>query len=158
MTATGKQVRSGVRGACVAIALCASMTSGAQEQVDRGACVDAAADRYAVPADLVHAIMRVEGGAAGVVSENTNGSRDLGVMQINSIHLPELAGYGITEAALVEDECLSIQIGAWMLSRSIQASPDFWVGVGRYHSATPALNDAYQKRVWRQLLAIWAED
>ncbi|PKL97586.1 MAG: conjugal transfer protein, partial [Gammaproteobacteria bacterium HGW-Gammaproteobacteria-7] len=113
-----------------------------------------AAAYYTVPVDLVRAVLLTEGGASGTVSRNTNGTRDLGPMQINSIHLPELANYGITESALVRDECLNIHVGAFLLRRALDAEPAFWRGVGRYHSATPTFNRAYQLRVWRNLVRL----
>lgn len=52
------------------------------------ACMTAAAAFYHLPPRALPAIHAVEGGAVGVVSHNTNGSDDLGVMQINTIWLP----------------------------------------------------------------------
>lgn len=136
----------------------ASTPAAAQASPDRAACAASAAAYYTVPVDLVHAVLQTEGGAAGTVSRNTNGSRDLGPMQINSIHLRELASYGITESELIRNECLNIHVGTFLLRRAMDAEPDFWRGVGRYHSATPSLNEAYQKRVWRRLVTLQSED
>jgi len=138
------------------LALFAFTPAAAQAIPDRDACVASAATHYAVPVDLVRAVLRTEGGSVGTVSRNTNGTRDLGPMQINSIHLPELANYGITESALVRDECLNIHVGAFFLRRALDAEPEFWRGVGRYHSATPTFNRAYQLRVWRNLVRLQA--
>ena len=118
-------------------------------------CVESAAARYQVPADLIRAVMKAEGGAVGTVARNRNGSADLGVMQINTIHLPELARYGITRAMLVNDACLNVQIGTWILQRELSRGGDYWVNVGAYNSRTPVHNKRYRERVWQHLLAIW---
>ena len=45
-------------------------------------------------------------------------------------------------------------IGTYLLQKGIVQSRNFWEGVGRYHSKTPALNQAYQKKVWRELVEV----
>jgi len=129
----------------------------AQEAQEAVQCVQAAATRYGLPMVLVEAVRRVEGGRVGEVSRNTNRTIDIGPMQINSIHLPTLERFGISEQELRDNGCLNIHIGAWMLHREILAAPDVWTGIGRYHSKTPELNRAYQKRVWRALERLGAE-
>lgn len=118
-------------------------------------CVASASARYQVPQDLIRAVMRAEGGAVGTVARNRNGSADLGVMQINTIHLPELARYGITREVLVNNACVNIHVGTWILSRELQRGGDFWTNVGAYNSRTPVHNKRYRERVWEHLLAIW---
>ena len=46
--------------------------------------------------------------------KNANGSTDYGVMQINSVHLPTLAQYGISQGTLMEP-CKNVYIAAWHL-------------------------------------------
>ena len=46
---------------------------GAAGQVD---CVQLAADRYGLPATVIHAILKVEGGRVGQAVRNRNGSED----------------------------------------------------------------------------------
>ena len=60
------------------------------------ACWDDAALRYNVSGDLLYAIARTESGLnPQAIGRNTNGSRDIGLMQINSAWLPTLASHGI---------------------------------------------------------------
>lgn len=118
-------------------------------------CVIQAAERFRVPASLIRAVMRVEGGRAGAMSHNQNGSYDIGPMQINSIWLPEIERRGGSLALLLHHPCANIHFGTWLLSRELAgldpARVDrsrFWKAVGNYHSRTPAHNARYARAVW----------
>ena len=118
----------------------------------REACIASASNHYGVPLDAIRLLIRVEGGTTGQVSANTNGTEDLGLMQINSVHLDgaphRLARYGITRDALINDECLNIHVGTYLLHYELSRTPDFWRAMGNYHSKTPSKNAAYQRRLW----------
>jgi hypothetical protein len=125
---------------------------------DLKTCALAAARRYHVHEQLFLAVLATEGGRVGQVVRNRNGSYDMGPAQINSIHLPELARLGISREQVINDGCLNLQIGAWLLARALDGqSPsnpgEFWRRVGNYNSATPAPNVTYQAKVWRNLVA-----
>lgn len=125
---------------------------------DLKTCALAAARRYHVHERLFLAVLATEGGRVGQVVHNRNGSYDMGPAQINSIHLPELARLGISREQVINDGCLNLQIGAWLLARALDGqSPsnpgEFWRRVGNYNSATPAPNVTYQAKVWRNLVA-----
>ena len=56
------------------------------------ACLLMAANTYQVPPAVMIGIMQVEGGHVGqAVGPNSNGTYDLGPMQVNSRWMPELA-------------------------------------------------------------------
>jgi len=118
------------------------------------ACVDEVATHYGVDVRIVRAILRVEGGRVGMRSPNTNGTYDLGPMQINTLWLDTLRARGIGEAALTWDYCTNVAVGTWILARELNASrapintPEYWAAVGRYHSRTPHLNVRYAVKVW----------
>lgn len=114
-------------------------------------CIAGAASRYSLPLPVFRAVLKTEGGWDGLKKINTNGSYDMGVAQINTIHLPELRKYGISEQMLVNDSCTNVHVAAYRLRSEINRVPDFWVGVGNYHSRTPHLNRAYQARVRRNM-------
>lgn len=107
---------------------------------------------------MVRAIIRTEGGTTGRVSHNTNGTADMGLMQINEIHLtspPHAFGArGITRKMLVNDECLNIHIGTYILSYELSQPGDLWTNIGAYNSRTPKFNQRYQLKVWRHLLEL----
>lgn len=118
-------------------------------------CVIQAASVHQLPPELLVAVIKVEGGAPGIAAKNRNRTEDLGVMQINTgawLDLVARAHFnGDRDQAylkLRDDACYNVQVGAWILHRSIKKSAgDIWHGVGRYHSATPSYNQRYQVRV-----------
>jgi soluble lytic murein transglycosylase-like protein len=115
------------------------------------ACWDDAASRYQVNSTLLYAIARTESGLnPKAIGRNTNGSRDIGLMQINSAWLPTLARYGITERELF-DPCTSIHVGAWILAGNIQRLGYTWDAVGAYNTPNPALARTYINKVRRHL-------
>jgi soluble lytic murein transglycosylase-like protein len=53
------------------------------------------------------------------IGKNKNGSVDVGLMQVNSIHFPKLKSYGISPEDLF-DPCTNINVGAWELASCIR--------------------------------------
>jgi len=115
------------------------------------ACREEAAKRYQVNSTLLYAIARTESGLnPRAIGQNSNGSRDIGLMQINSAWLPALSSYGITERDLYEP-CTSIHVGAWILAGNIQRLGYTWDAVGAYNTPNPALARTYIDKVRRHL-------
>ena len=113
----------------------------------RADCFDDAASFHHVNPTILRAIDIVEsGGKPWAVGHNANGTVDIGAMQINSIHLAELARYGMTKDDLF-DGCKSIYTGAWLLRKAIDRYGNTWQAIGTYHSSTPALRDQYAAKV-----------
>ena len=110
-------------------------------------CINEAAIEFNVPAKLIIAILNVERGKSGQAVKNTNGTYDLGPMQINTIWLPILKKYSITKHDLQFDPCINVKVGAWLLGRSIASYINFLKGVGDYHSRTPRFNSEYVQKV-----------
>lgn len=110
-------------------------------------CINLAAVTYYVPAKTIISVLVTEGGQVGMALPNKNGTFDYGPMQINSIWLLKIAAYGYTQKQIQYDPCINVIVGAWILSREIAHSPDYWQGVGNYHSHTFLLNQHYQELV-----------
>lgn len=112
-------------------------------------CWDEAAARYNINASVLQSIGKHESGLkATAINRNTNGTVDVGVMQINSIHFPELKSYGISPTALWEP-CTNVMVGAFLLAKSIKKYGNTWEAVGAYHSRTPTLKERYALQVYR---------
>jgi len=110
------------------------------------------AERCIVPAAVFHgvnhfvlrAILKVESGLnPGAVARNSNGTVDVGIGQLNSIHFRELARHGIAPEHL-RDACIGTYVAAWHLRRTIATHGNSWFGIAAYHSTTPYYNARYQ--------------
>lgn len=115
-------------------------------------CIFTAAQTYAVPPSVILGVLHVEGGRVGMASENTNGTKDLGPMQINTIWVPGLARYwGVPEATALrmvrDDACVNIGVGAWILRSKMNETGSLYRGIAHYHSATPDLGQRYRSKV-----------
>jgi len=117
------------------------------------ACIMAAANAYSIPPIVIASIMKTEGGKVGQFSQNTNGTKDLGPMQINDgVWIEPVADEFLrgnkTEARrrLQNDGCFNVHVGAWILRTNIDgAGGDIMEGIGRYHSWTPKHKEKYKK-------------
>jgi|JI10StandDraft_1071094.scaffolds.fasta_scaffold41386_6 soluble lytic murein transglycosylase-like protein len=116
-------------------------------------CLVEAGRAHNVPVPLLRAIAQQESGLRPLaVNRNTNGTSDLGLMQVNTRWLPVLARYGITREQLF-DTCINARVGAWILAAAMRRHGDTWRAVGDYHSATPALNRRYAWAAYRRMVA-----
>ena len=120
------------------------------------------ASRYDIEPELLQAIAAVESGyRADVTNEaNSNGTRDIGLMQINSMHLPRLLKQGITEERLLSEPCLSVEVGASILAEFIQRFGYNWTAVGSYNVGVgqgpqrEALRMRYAEKIWSRYEAL----
>lgn len=128
-------------------------------------CWEEAASRYDLEPELLQAIASVESGsrAQAMNYSNRNGTRDIGLMQINSIHLPRLLKQGITEERLLNEPCLSVEVGASILADFIQRFGYNWTAVGAYNVGPgpgpqrEALRLRYAERIWVRYEALMAQ-
>ena len=117
------------------------------------ACWEEAGLRYGVHPHLLYAIARTESQLnPEAVHQNSDGSTDLGLMQINSRWLPQLRHYGI-DAQRLRQPCVSIHVAAWILAQNMQRLGNSWTAVGAYNSSQPQLRIAYAQKVIRNLPA-----
>ena len=120
-------------------------------------CLMLAAQRHGVNPHILRAILQVESGMRPhVVNRNRNGTIDVGMAQINSIHFVELAQWGITPTKLL-DPCVATHVAAWHLKRVMLRHGNTWFGVAAYHSATPVHNQRYQVLLRQELVraVVW---
>jgi hypothetical protein len=157
-----------MRGVALAAALLAIVSGPAKagdfldDQVTIRGCITAAAKLYRLPPAVLVILLNVERGSLGRVSPNTNGTVDIGPIQVNEIWLPEIAAHWnatISDAykALRDNFCANVEAGAWILRRGLdEARDDFWEGVGYYHSHTPEHKSRYLRHVLREVLRLRA--
>ncbi|KAK6031665.1 transglycosylase SLT domain protein [Ostertagia ostertagi] len=115
-------------------------------------CIVPASTFHGVNPWLLRAVLQVESGLKpDAIGKNSNGTIDIGIGQMNSMHLPELKKYGI-EAAHLTDACVATYVAAWHLKKLVTQYGNTWEAVARYHSATPVLNQRYQILLRNQLI------
>ena len=111
------------------------------------------ANAYHLPPRVLPSIHAVEGGNIGVVHRNTDGSEDLGVMQVNTLWLSPLSRVThLSEAdirnRLLDQPCFNIAAAGYILHTYLaETRGDLLQAIGDYHSHTPVLNQAYQAQV-----------
>jgi len=88
-----------------------------------------------------------------LVLRNTNGSYDIGLGGINTVHSRDLAPYMIDADAL-KDGCTNSYVTAWLLAKKVKKHGDGWEAIGAYHSETPDKKWAYVERI-RSILIRW---
>lgn len=118
----------------------------------RATCWNEAGERYGIEPELLQAIAIVESNLKpSARNQNRDGSYDIGLMQINSRHLPKLQNYKISERKLLDDPCLSVMTGAWVLAGFMRSYGYSWDAVGAYNAGNAAdrahLRQRYVKRV-----------
>lgn len=110
-------------------------------------CINEAAIEYHIPAKLIISILEVERGKLGKIVKNKNGTYDIGPAQINSLWLPTLQKFGITQNDIQFNACTNVKVGAWLLSKEIANSNELLKGIGNFHSHTEKLNQEYSSNV-----------
>jgi hypothetical protein len=134
----------------------AAATVGKINQDYATRCVAPAAEFHKVNPWILKGILQVESSFnALAVNRNLNGSLDVGIGQMNSIHFKELSGHGIAPSDLL-DPCIGTYVAAWHLAKQLKAYGNTWFAIGAYHSATPYYNSRYQALVYNALVGMEA--
>ena len=122
-------------------------------------CWLAAASAFNVPPALLYAIAEVESSFnPRAVAHAPNGTRSVGVMQINSVWFTKLAQIGVTEADLYQP-CISIHVGAWILSQEMARYGASWEAIGAYYAGPYDGRSRWKLRHYREyagkVIAAW---
>ena len=118
--------------------------------IQLNACVTEASRQYeGVSPLMLKTVLAVEGGQVGTIRRNTDNSLDLGPVQINTVHLPDIAStLGYSARDLLLDPCKNIKVGAWLLYKHLKDTDGrYWLAMGNYHSKTPSLRLTYLRKI-----------
>jgi soluble lytic murein transglycosylase-like protein len=115
-------------------------------------CWKEAGMRYGIEPELLQAIAIVESNLrVDAMNHNNDGSYDIGLMQINSRNLPALKQYQISQRKLLDNPCLSVMTGAWILAGFMRQHGYSWEAVGAYNAGSAPdrlrLRQRYVQRV-----------
>lgn len=116
------------------------------------ACLMVAAQNYAIPPSVLIGILHVEGGKVGQQVRNTNGTYDLGPMQINTLWTKELAKeWDISRSAahrlIRDDACTNVNVAAWIFRKNLNESGSLSKAIAWYNSRTPHIGYKYRRKV-----------
>jgi soluble lytic murein transglycosylase-like protein len=126
------------------------------------ACMALVASIYHLPPRVLSSIQAIEGGWPGAVIRNTNGSEDLGVMQVNTLWIGPLVRYTGLPAPVVRQKLITLPCfniaaaGAILRDYLDEANGDLMQAIGYYHSHWPALGLPYQVRVRNAAATLFA--
>ena len=112
-------------------------------------CFQEAGQLYGINPMVLRSIAKVESNTRpDIVNENSNGTFDVGLMQINTIWKMAL---GEERWRYLGDACYNTKTGAWILATCINKYGYNWKAIGCYNSQTPEKSEIYAKRVFSQL-------
>ena len=116
-----------------------------------------------MPAGALVLLLEVEHGRLRAVSPNTNGTVDIGPMQVNEIWVGKIAQRWNTSKdaaylALRDNFCANVEAGAWILRQALdEASGNLWNGVAIYHSHNPVHQREYMRLVYKSAMRLRQE-
>ena len=80
------------------------------------------------------------------IMKNSNGTVDIGLMQINSMWKKWLPEAGITKEKL-KDPDFNIKVAYMIVSKIIEKHGYTWDSIGRYHSGTPKFKERWLNKM-----------
>ncbi len=96
------------------------------------ACVAQAASHYAIPAELLVAVVRQEGGKVGKAYPRSHGTY-FGPYQISDKWLGTFAKWGYDANTLTHNACANAYAGAYVLAYYKAREPDWTRAIARYN-------------------------
>lgn len=124
--------------------------SPGQPELELARCITVAADGKPWLERTLWGLRDQEGGWIGAEVRNTNGSHDLGPLQVNSWWVSKLSAATGRPAShirwwLRNDACFNVSAARWIFLSGLAVTGDYWKAVGVYHSPTD----------WRQRRYAW---
>lgn len=127
-------------------------TSGVQ-----ASCFKESASKYRVNELILIAIAKTESNFnPKAYNTNTDGSYDIGLMQINSKHFESIKKFGIQKEDLF-DACTNIQVAAWILAKNMAIHGNTWKAIGAYNTGprgSSKRQEAYAMKISKYLITM----
>ena len=115
-----------------------------------------AVEYYRIDPKILYCIAKKESKFnPNAISRNSNGSVDIGVMQINSVHLKELKKYGFQKEHLFNPK-INIYAGAWLLKRCFNKHGVSEDGITCYNGRIE--NNTYGYEVLKELKEVYKKE
>ncbi|MBM4271688.1 MAG: lytic transglycosylase domain-containing protein [Deltaproteobacteria bacterium] len=112
-------------------------------------CFEEAGTVHGISQGLLRSIARIESGMnAGAINSNANGTRDYGVMQINSAWIAVLE---LNADKLLSDPCYNVMTGARILKMCIERYGYSWEAVGCFNANSRNKRVSYSWKIFREL-------
>lgn len=145
-------------GACVAIFGCnAPAHASNSEAATIGGCIGARSAGRPWLVKTMWGLYDQARGWLGAEVPNSNGSHDLGPMQVNSAWVPVIARSLRRDPAAVrrwlkDDACFNVGVAAWLFLKGYaHYGADYWGAIGAYHSPTEWRARVYAHQVAARL-------
>lgn len=132
-----------------------ALLSGLSALPAQAFCFNEAGARYQVDPRLLKAIARQESELnPRAIGHNRNEagkiiSSDYGLMQINSDHVPKLVQMGVLKSRddLLNNPCLNVQIGAWVMATHLKKCGVNWSCLGSYNAGFKKSDEQEARRM-----------
>jgi len=136
----------------------ARATSNSADEREIARCIGVAAAGKPWLEKTLWGLRDQEGGWLGAAILNTNGSHDLGPLQINSWWVPRIAslvGHPVARVRhwLRTDACFNAEVARWIFLSALAQTGEYWRAIGVYHSPTEWRQRRYAESVASKLQA-----
>ncbi|MGF7204733.1 hypothetical protein GGQ82_003820 [Sphingobium olei] len=153
--------RFAVVGICIAMAwpdagFASPLPSATSEEAEIARCIRNAARGQRWLEKTLWGLRDQEGGWIGAEIRNSDGSHDLGPLQINSWWVPKLADMLARSPSQIrvwlrDDPCFNAEAARWIFLSVLGQTRDYWRAVGRYHSPSQGRQRRYATAVASRL-------
>jgi soluble lytic murein transglycosylase-like protein len=116
-------------------------------------CFSEAGNRFDIDELLIKAIATKESSLIqSSINNAPDGSEAVGIMQIHSQWYSRIEHkFGVTRSELMDDACINISMGAWILSQNFASHGVSWNSVGAYMAGfakeNQQMRDKYSSKV-----------
>ncbi len=133
------------------------------EAAEIARCIRIAARGHSWLEKTLWGLRAQEAGWLGAEVANTNGTHDLGPLQINTWWVPRIARLiekpeNQVRHWLRYDACFNAEAARWIFLSGLETTGDYWKAIGIYHSPTGWKQRAYAAKVANHMRARFGAD